>query len=109
MLTTYKHRGEALDFANSGDAVIEAGEVRVIGSRIGVIGGDIAPGTVGAIEVEGVFEFPLSASAAIAQGDTVYWDATNKKITDTSSGNTAAGYAAAAAAATDEVIDVKIG
>jgi predicted RecA/RadA family phage recombinase len=109
MLTTYKHRGEALDFVNSGDAVIKAGEVRVIGSRIGVIGDDIAPGAVGSIEVEGVFEFPLSASTAVAQGDAVYWDAENKKITNTSSGNTAAGYAAAAAVATDEVITVKIG
>ena len=57
MLTTYKHRGEALDFINSGDEVIKAGEVRVIGSRIGVIGDDIAPGAVGGTASPGFFGF----------------------------------------------------
>jgi len=109
MIASYKYRGEALDYPNTTENTIEAGEVVVIGSRVGVIAGDIAPGALGAVHVEGVFEFPLTTGTAIAQGADVYWDATNKKITNSSSGNTAAGYAAAAAKATDETITVKIG
>lgn len=108
MTVTYMQRGEALDYVNATESTIEAGTVVTIGSHIGIAGSDIAPGETGAIEVEGVFSFPLTDSTAVAQGTAVYWDGSG--ITATSGENTvAAGYAALAAAAGSETIAVKIG
>ena len=105
---TYFQRGEAIDYpvASNGTA-LEAGEIIVVGTKIGVCGCDIAKGETGSVHVEGVFEMP-KASGAITIGAAVYWDATNKNITTTSSSNTLAGYAVAAAGADDTTVLVKI-
>ena len=104
---TFLQRGEALDYVNSGDAVIEAGAVVVLGTKIGVAAADIAAGATGAVHVEGVFEMPAkSGESAIAQGAAVYWNGT--AVTAASSGATLAGYAAAAMTAGTEKILVKI-
>ena len=104
---TFWQRGEALDYRNTGNAIIEANTIVVYGTKIGVVGCDIAPGESGALHVEGVFSLP-KASGAINAGAAVYWDATNNNITSTESGNTAAGFAAQAAAAGDTAVLVKI-
>ena len=106
-MAKYVQRGEALDFTNSTENKINAGDVVVLGTRIGVAGSDIAAGAVGAVHVIGVFEFP-KATGAITLGAAVYWDDTNKKITTTSTSNTLAGFAVAAAASGDETALVKI-
>ena len=106
---TYLQRGEALDYVNSGASKIDAGTVVVLGTKIGVVAGDIAAGTTGAVHVDGVFELPeKSGESAIAQGAAVYWDATAAAITATATSNTLAGYAAAGAGASAEKILVKI-
>ena len=105
----YKHRGEAIDYAvASNGTALEAGEVVVIGALVGVCGCDIAPGETGSAHIEGVFAMPLKASTAISLGAAVYWDATNKEITTTTSGNTLAGHAVKAAASGDATVLVKI-
>lgn len=106
-MAKYIQRGEALDFTNSSENKINAGDVVVLGTRIGVAGSDIGAGELGVVHVIGVFEFP-KASGAITLGAAVYWDATNSKITTTSSSNTLAGFAVAAAASGDETVLVKI-
>lgn len=109
MATFYQQRGESLDYVNAGAAKIEAGEVVVIGARIGISAADIAVGAKGALHVEGVFEMPeKSGESAIAQGAAVYWDATAEAITATSTNNTLAGYAVAGAGASATKILVKI-
>ena len=107
-MAEYFQRGEALDYTNAGSAKIEAGDVIVLGTKIGVAGCDIAVGAVGSVHVEGVFRFAKKANTAITIGAAVYWDATNEEITTTSTSNTLAGYAAAAAASADETVLVKI-
>lgn len=107
MEAKYIQRGEAIDFTNSSEAKINAGDVVVFGTKIGVAGDDIAVGATGTLRMEGVFELP-KATGAITVGAAVYWDATNKKITTTSSSNTLAGFAVAAAASRDETALVKI-
>ena len=52
---TYVQRGEALDYTNSTEAVIPAGSVISLTTRIGVAGTNIDPGAVGSIHVVGVF------------------------------------------------------
>ena len=99
-------RGEALDYLNSGSTTIEATTIVLYGSRIGVIGCDIAPGEVGSLHVAGVFRMPKTGTSAIAAGTDVYWDGDG--ITNASSGNTKAGFAAQAAEASATEILVSI-
>jgi predicted RecA/RadA family phage recombinase len=106
-MAEYWQRGESLDYTNAGSAAIEAGDVIVLGTKIGVAGCDIAVGAVGSVHVEGVFRF-AKATGAVTIGAAVYWDATNENITTTSTSNTLAGYAAAAAASADTTVLVKI-
>lgn len=100
-------RGEALDYINTGTAVIEANTVITFGGHIGVAGTDILPGETGSLHVTGVFEMPKTASGAVEMGTEVYFDGNG--ITDTKGdGTVLAGYAAQAAAADDEAILVKL-
>lgn len=105
VLASFWNKGERIDHVASAD--LAANEIVVIGARIGVAGADIASGEKGAVYVEGVFKMP-KASGAITAGALVYWDATNKCITTTSTDNTLAGFATEAAASGDETVFVKI-
>ena len=102
----YWQRGEALDYKNSTNAVIEANTIISLGTRIGIIGTDIAPNEVGSLHVEGIYQIPKEDATAIALGAAVYFDGTG--ITATADGNTPAGYAVADAADADTVILVKL-
>ena len=109
MDTNYVQRGESLDYTNGTGSKIDAGDIVVIGTKIGVAGCDIPAGAKGSLHVEGVFEFPeKSGESAIAMGAAVYYDATAGAITATSTSNTLAGYAAAPAGASAAKILVKI-
>ena len=99
-------RGEALDYPNTSGSKIAANTIVVIGSRVGVIGGVIENGDTGFIHVGGVWEMPKTGTAAINLGQTVYWDGSG--ITNVSTSNTEAGYAAAAATASATSILVKL-
>jgi predicted RecA/RadA family phage recombinase len=104
---TYWQRGDAVDYTNGGSAKIEANEIIVFGTKIGVAGTDIAVGEMGSLIVAGVFELP-KASGAITAGAAVYWSATNSNVTTTSTNNTLAGFAVAAAESAAETVLVKI-
>lgn len=101
---TYWQRGESLDYVNSGDTVIEANTIVALGTRIGIVGTDINPKEKGSLHVTGVFQI-AKTGGEIAMGAAVYFDGTG--ITTATSG-TPAGYAAAAAAADDAVVLVKL-
>ncbi|MCD7857739.1 MAG: DUF2190 family protein [Clostridiales bacterium] len=107
MATTaeFWQRGEALDYTNETDELIEANVVLQVGSIIGVTGTVIPVGKVGSLHVGGVWEIAKTGTAAIEMGQVVYWDGIG--ITDTES-DIEAGYAAAAAAADDTTILVKL-
>ena len=97
-------RGEALDYKNTGDTLIEAGTIITIGERIGIAGGDIAPGAVGAIHVEGVFKFAKGTDALTIGTPVTITDGT-AAAAESGSGN---GYVAADAEAADSTVLVKI-
>lgn len=104
-------RGEALDFVNETTDTIAANSIVEIGDHIAVAGTDIEPGALGSIHVVGVFDMPKTGSADVKIGASVYWDGSG--ITDTApSGDgkitTPIGYAAAPAAASDNLIKVKL-
>ena len=78
-------------------AAVASGAVVVIGKRVGVAVADIAANDIGPVRVKGVVELAC-VSTALAQGDLLYWDATNARLTGTATDNTLAGYAASASA-----------
>lgn len=103
----YWQRGESLDYANEGTEKIEANTVVALTGRIGIAGTDINPGAKGDLHICGVFEFDKTGTNEITMGQSVFYD--GKGITDAESGNTPAGFAAAAAGASDTKVLVKIG
>lgn len=103
---SYWQRGEALDYINTGNTVIEANTILAIGDKIGIAGGDIDPGTLGSVHVEGVFEFAKD-TGAMGLGANVKIDAETGKASAAGS-DTPNGYVAKAAAADDSTVCVKI-
>lgn len=103
---TYWQRGEALDYTNTGNTVIEAGTVLEIGDKIGIAGCDIEPGALGSVHVEGVFEFN-KGSSALDLGANVKITASTA-IAAAAGSDAPNGYVAKAAAAGDSTVMVKI-
>lgn len=101
----YRQKGETLDYIPA--AAQEAGDIVSLGTRVGVVGEDVAAGELGHVHVEGVYQMPKD-SAAITLGAAVYYNAASGVVTATATGNVPAGYAAAAAAAADSYALVKL-
>lgn len=72
MTAEYIQRGESLDYKNETASQIEAGEVVVFGTRIGIAGTTIPVGSTGSIHMVGVFKMPKKDGEAIEKGATVY-------------------------------------
>ena len=106
MTSKYKQPGDVIDY--TAGATIASGDVLVIGTKVGVALTAIANGSVGSIQVVGVFTLAKKSGDTVAQGAALYWDATNKYLTTTSTGNTLAGYAFNAAGSSATVADVKL-
>lgn len=79
MKAAFWQRGEAIDYTNTTKATIQANTIVTIGSRIGIVGGDILPGEIGALHMNGVFAIPKADEGEIAAGIDVYF--TEKGIT----------------------------
>ena len=105
-LATYWQRGEAIDYKNETGAKIPADTVLIIGSVLGVAGGDIADGEIGVVHVNGVFEIPKKAAVALTAGEKVTF--TDKDGIDAAGEGTVYGYATQAAAASDATAIVKL-
>ena len=71
---TFVQDGCAIDYTPG--AAVAAGDVVVQGDLIGVAKRPIAANELGALAVEGVFDFPKATGggSAIATGVNVYWD-----------------------------------
>lgn len=106
MSKTFKQPGEVMDYAAA--AATASGDVVVVGTRVGVALTAIAAGSTGSLAVTGVHTLAKLSTDVVAQGALLYWDATNKRLTTTASGNTLAGYAFNAAAAASTVADIKL-
>lgn len=107
-LVTFVHEGSSIDYTPSAD--VAAGAVVVQGSLVGVAKRPIAANTLGALAVDGVYDFPKAAgtSTAITVGTQVYWDATNKQATATATDNTSLGKTVRAAVDADTSVRVRL-
>lgn len=71
MTTKFLAEGEVFNHVASGAKT--AGQVVLIGDRIGIALAAIADGATGALAVEGVFTIDKTTPEAYAQGDQLYW------------------------------------
>lgn len=81
-MAVFRHQGAAIDHTPT--ANITAGDVVVQGELVGVARLDITANTIGALAVEGVFDFPKATGAGteLLVGADVYWDAGAQQATD---------------------------
>lgn len=86
---------------------ITSGAGALIGSIFGIAAKDAAAGELVAFCVTEVWTLP-KAAGAVTVGAKLYWDATNKVVTTTASGNTLIGAATEAALAGDAVATVRL-
>ena len=99
-------RGDRLVFTVGADTASGAGVL--VGKRLGVAANAILNGAAGVLAMEGVFNLPKLSTDVIAQGDLLYWDNTNKRLTSTTTSNTLAGYAQNAASGSVSTVDIMI-
>src|SRR5579871_2309378 len=98
----------------NGNGVINSGDVVLIGSLVTVAtcSATYVAGAASTLScaTEGVYKLPKATTtgSAIAQGTEVYWDATNKVVTATSSGNTLAGKVWASNLDGDATVQVRL-
>lgn len=105
-MRNYVQRGDTLDVV--APAAVISGGVVIVGSIVGVSNVDAEIGETFALDVVGVFDLPKVSALAIAVGDKVYWDSTNKVVTKTASGNTLLGVATTAAANPSASVNVRL-
>lgn len=98
--------GDAMDY--TAGATITSGSGVLVGKRLGVAQLDMVSGTKSALAMEGVFSLPKLSTDVVAQGDLLYWDDTNKRLTVTTTNNTLAGFAFAAAGNGVATVNIKI-
>ena len=106
MTTKFVQPGQVLDYTPG--SAVTAGQVVLIGVRIGVALNAISANATGPLQVSGVFNIAKLSTDVVAQGAALYWDNTNSRLTTTASGNTLAGYAAAAAGNGATTVAIKI-
>ena len=109
-MATFIHEGARIDHTPMAD--LAAGEVVVQGELVGVASLDIKANALGALAVEGVFDFAKAAGVgtAIAAGAQVYWDdATDEATTDAAAGaNKLIGKVVRAATDADAVVRARL-
>ncbi len=81
MTATFIQEGASIDYTPGAD--VAAGAVVVQGELVGVAVRAISANTLGALAVEGVFDFPKATGGgtAITAGAQLYWDDTNDVAT----------------------------
>ena len=106
MATTFVQQGAAIDYTPGTDT--PAGTVVVQGDLVGVTRVDLKADQLGALAVEGVFDFPKATTAGtgFTAGQLAYWDNTNDVATKTATGNKLIGKAVRAAADADATVRI---
>jgi len=105
-MKNYVQDGRVITVPAPADLLSGAGAI--VGSIFGVAQTDAKSGADVPLVVEGVFELPKVSALAIAIGDKLYWDATNKQVNKTSSGNSLIGYATSVAANPSATVYVRL-
>ncbi|MBP2654244.1 MAG: hypothetical protein H6Q73_1813 [Firmicutes bacterium] len=91
---TYYQEGNIIDYTNTGSSALSAGDPVPMTDAFGVAVYGIDAGDTGPVVVSGVFIVTVDSTVSYAAGDKLYWDATNKLFTTSTTSTTYAGYAA---------------
>ncbi len=96
-MKNFVQEGNTITVAAPAD--VTSGQLVVVGSIVGVAAYDAASGADVEVAVGGVFELPKVATDVIAQGDKLYWDSAQAKLTKTAGAGSKPMIGAATAAA----------
>jgi predicted RecA/RadA family phage recombinase len=106
-MINYQQDGDVLTLTPG--ANVAAGVGYLFGTSLfGVAVADVASGSPGAFITDGVVEIAKTDSLAIAVGDRVFWDATNKCVNKTTTSQQCVGICVEAVAVTAGIVKVKI-
>jgi predicted RecA/RadA family phage recombinase len=107
-MKNYVQVGEILALTPS--ANVSAGTGHLFGAALfGVAETDVANGTEGSFRVKGVVEIAKTSALAISVGDRLFWDATNKVVNKTATGQVCVGIAVEAAANPSPTVKMLLG
>ena len=107
MAIGYVQPGNQIDIiAPSGGVTVDVGVL--IGNLFGVAQTTAAATETASILTEGVVEIAKTSALAIAVGDLIYWDDTNKVVNKTASSQKLVGIAVEAAANPSATVKVKL-
>lgn len=91
-------------------AAVASGVGYLFGTGLfGVAINDVAINTPGEFLTEGVVDIAKTSALAIATGDRLYWDATNKVVNKTATAQQCVGIAVADAANPSAIVRMKLG
>ncbi len=107
MAQNYIQEGDVMPYVVPDATTIVRGAGVLVGDLLGVALGNGSAGDTIQLALEGVFEMP-KAAGAISQGAKIYWNATDKNLTTTASGNKLAGYAFVGAASGDATVQLRL-
>lgn len=87
---------------------VGSGDGVLIGNLFGVASSTVSEGGAVNVVMEGVFDLVKLGTDTINQGQRVFWDAGNKRVTETASGNYPIGAATEAAGNGVAVVRVRL-
>jgi len=108
-VATYVQAGDSIDYTPS--SAVSAGDVVIQGDLVGVAKLDIGASELGALALEGVFDFPKAGGTdAMSAGTVAYWDEAEGQAgpDDETSANPRLGLVVAEATAAATTVRVKI-
>ncbi|MDR1495716.1 MAG: DUF2190 family protein [Clostridiales Family XIII bacterium] len=100
--------GDVIDFINNTANPIAVGDVVPLKTFCGVAEIDIPVGEAGTVAITKVWDVPAVSGTAFDVGDVLFWNATNKQATLTTTSNTPVGVCVAPKATGQTVARVKI-
>lgn len=91
-------------------AAVSAGVGYLFGAGLfGVAVNDVSANAAGAFVTEGIVEIAKTSALAIAVGDRVFWDSTNKVVNKTTTAQQCVGVAVEAASNPSSTVKIKLG
>jgi predicted RecA/RadA family phage recombinase len=103
---TFVQEGRNVDYTPGADVAV--GDVVVQGDLVGVAKVEIKSGKLGALTVDGVYDFAKNTGVAYTVGQLLYWDDTANVVTTTATGNKLIGKVVRAAASADTTVRVRL-
>ena len=107
-MKTFIKEGETITLTPAADVASGIGYLFGAG-LFGIAQNNVASGAAGEFLTEGVVTIGKTSALAIAVGDRVFWDATNKVVNKTTTSQQCVGVAVTAAANPSSTVEIKLG